>query len=59
MNSDIDKQAWTYFERVIDQSVLLFQREPEYEKAIFGLSPQIHRFYYPIDELSSFFSNSS
>ena len=35
---DFDKNAWTYFQRVINQSVKLFQKTPQYESALMGLT---------------------
>jgi len=52
-----DKTAWTYFSRVIDQSDLLFKKNPEYESTNFGLSKKYTNSKTEIDKLTDFFEN--
>ncbi len=55
---DLDQQAWQYFDRVIDQSELLFKKTPQYEKVLMGLSKKYNSSVIEVDTLSSFFENS-
>lgn len=55
----LDDKAWEYFGRVIDQSELLFQKKPQYESAILGLSRKYIDSVIEIDKLTDFFSNKS
>lgn len=56
----LDLEAWNYFNRVIEQSDLLFNKEPNFEKSgIFGLSPKYTGSTITHDELTEFFSNRS
>ena len=55
----LDKQAWEYFTEVIDQSELLFHREPQYEKAMLGLSKKYTESVTKTDILSDFFKNKN
>lgn len=55
----IDADAWNYFERVIEQSELLYKRSPEFESSMLGLSKKYKGSVIEVDELSSFFSGKS
>jgi hypothetical protein len=52
-----DNQAWTYFERVIDQSELLFHKKPQYENALLGLTKKYKESTIEIDKLTDFFTD--
>jgi hypothetical protein len=51
----IDKDAWAYFVRVIEQSELLFQKEPQYESKLLGLSKKYTQSKILIDKLNNSF----
>jgi|SRR5690554_39605 len=53
----LDKDAWEYFNRVIEQSELLFQRLPEYESIMLGLKTKYKGSNIGVDKLSDFFAN--
>lgn len=53
----LDKEAWEYFDRVIKQSELLFQRSPQYESKMFGLSEKYKESIVEVDKLTDFFAN--
>ncbi len=60
LNSDsLDSEAWNYFNRVIDQSELLFHRSPQYESAMLGLKQKYKDSKIEIDKLSDFFANKN
>lgn len=50
-----DNQASNYFKRVIDQSELLFQKTPQYESAMLGLTRKYKESKIEVDKLSAFF----
>lgn len=52
-----DKQAWTYFERVIEQSDLLFHKTPQYESTMLGLTKKYKESKVEVDKLSDFFAD--
>ena len=52
-----DKKASTYFQRVIEQSELLFQRKPKFEKTLLGLKQNYVKSKTKEDKLSDFFAN--
>lgn len=54
---DVDKKAWTYFQRVIDQSDLLFKKTPQHESANFGLTKKYKESIIEIDKLSEFLAD--
>lgn len=53
----LDYEAYDYFQRVIEQSELLFQRFPEYESTMLGLSKKYMGSNIMVDKLSDFFAN--
>jgi RNA polymerase-binding transcription factor DksA len=55
--NNLDNDAWNYFERVIEQSELLFKRTPKYESAMLGLTKKYTESTIEIDVLSDFFSD--
>ena len=55
----LDKTAWNYFSRVIEQSELLFKKVPEYESSMFGLSSKYISSKTEVDKLTDFFSSKS
>jgi hypothetical protein len=57
ISDKVDNDAWDYFNRVIDQSELLFQRNAHFDKALFGLSKKYKESITAVDHLSDFFSN--
>lgn len=52
-----DVTAWKYFERVIEQSDLLFSRTPQYESAMLGLTKKYKTSINEVDQLSEFFAD--
>jgi hypothetical protein len=52
-----DNQAWNYFKRVIDQSELLFSKEPQFDKGTLsiGLNKKYISSNLVVDKLSDFF----
>lgn len=52
---DFDSTAWNYFQRVIEQSELLFKKNPEYESTMLGLSKRYKSSKIEIDKLTDFF----
>jgi hypothetical protein len=55
----VDIDAWDYFNRVIDQSELLYQRNAHFDKANFGLTNRYKESTTEVDKLSEFFANKS
>ncbi len=56
---EVDKEAWKYFRRVIDQSELLFERNPEFETTMLGLKKKYSSSVTTVDKLTEFFSGKS
>lgn len=56
---NFDMQTWNYFQRVIDQSDLLFKKVPVYDKGIIGIMKKYKESVIEIDELSNFFSGKT
>ncbi len=54
---NIDIDAWDYFNRVIEQSELLFKRKAHFDKALLGLSKKYKESKTEVDKLTDFFSN--
>ena len=52
-----DTTAQAYFLRVIEQSELLFKKEPEYESTMLGLSKKYKSSRTDVDKLTDFFAN--
>lgn len=50
-----DVVAWKYFERVIEQSNLLFHKTPEYESTLLGLTRKYKGSKIEVDKLTEFF----
>lgn len=53
----LDKQAGSYFSRVIDQSDLLFQKIPQYESINLGFSKKYTESKIEVDKLTEFFAD--
>lgn len=53
----LENDAAAYFERVIDQSDLLFLKEPKFESTMLGLSSRYTTSVIETDKLSDFFNN--
>ena len=58
-SESLDDQSWNYFDRVIEQSELLFDKKPEYDSAMMGLTKKYKGSKVVVDKLSEFFSNKS
>lgn len=56
--TNLDKDAWEYFNRVIDHSELLFKNTPEYESALLGLTKKYKGFKTEMDKISEHFSRT-
>jgi hypothetical protein len=52
-----DRQALSYFMRVVDQSELLFKKTPRFESTMLGLSKKYKESIIEVDSLSDFFSD--
>lgn len=52
----LDQEAWDYFNKVIDNSELLFKNVPEYESALLGLTKRYKGFKNEVDKISEHFS---
>jgi len=50
----LDDQAWGYFQRVIDQSALLYRKVPEFENGFMGLTRKYIKSVIENDNLDSF-----
>lgn len=55
--NSLDKNAWDYFTRVIDQSEVLFAKKPVFENTMFGMKKKYKESIIEKDILSDFFSN--
>lgn len=53
---NLDQEAWDYFNKVIDNSELLFKNTPEYESALLGLTKKYKGFNNEVDKISEHFS---
>lgn len=51
-DDNLDKQAWEYFDRVIDQAELFFKRTPQYKNINFGFSTRYEESILERDLLS-------
>jgi hypothetical protein len=56
-DDSLDTQAWMYFQRVIEQSDILFQKKPQYENAMFGLTKKYKESKVEEDKLTEFFAD--
>jgi len=54
-----DRTAYEYFDRVIEQSELLFKNTPQFERSMLGLSKKYTSSKIDEDKLSDFFENRS
>ncbi|MCC6370482.1 MAG: hypothetical protein IT236_05690 [Bacteroidia bacterium] len=54
-----ESEAWEYFQRVIDQSDLLFKKEPEIESGFLGIKKSYKGSKVITDKLSDFFKNKN
>jgi hypothetical protein len=52
-----EKTAGLYFNRVIEQSELLFKKIPEYDSSLLGLSKKYKSSRIEVDKLTDFFNN--
>ncbi|MEO8149947.1 MAG: phospholipase D family protein [Bacteroidia bacterium] len=57
LGDSFDSEAWNYFNRVIEQSDLLFHKIPQYDSAMLGLTKKYKESKIEIDKLSDFFAN--
>src|SRR5688572_30399074 len=55
----LDDHAYKYFNRVIEQSELLFHKIPQYDSAMMGLTKKYKGSKVEVDKLSDFFANKS
>lgn len=53
----LDSRTSSYFQRVINQAVLLFQKIPQYESGMFGLTNRYTNSIIKVDKLSEFFKS--
>lgn len=61
LGEDVDKQAWEYFSRVIEQSKLIFKTMPEYDNGFAGsgLNKKYLNFNIVEDNLAEYFPTGS
>lgn len=55
-SESLDEQAVHYFGRVVEQATLIFKREPEYERAMFGLARKYTVSNTSVNKVQEFFS---
>lgn len=55
----LDRSAWSYFYRVIEQSDLLFKKVPQFESTKLGLSKKYNSSKIEVDKLTDFFANKN
>jgi len=53
----LDNQTYGYFERVVEQSDLLFQKIPQYESKMLGFANRYTNSIIEVDKLSEFFKS--
>ena len=53
-SEDLDKRALKYFGQVADQAELIYKKEPEYEKVMFGLSKKYLSSKVTMDKVNDF-----
>jgi len=56
-SEDLEETSRAYFQEIIDNSDVLFQKEPNYESGFLGLSKKYKDSEIVIDKLSEFFTN--
>jgi hypothetical protein len=59
IENNLDNEAWNYFNRVVEQSELLFKRRPVYDEKLMGFAKQYKTSKTEIDNLSEFFAKLS
>lgn len=52
---NIDAQAWSYFDKVIEQSELLYHKVPQFESGLFGLTKKYTGSEIKLNRLDAFF----
>jgi len=57
-NKSLDEVTWQYFETVIKQAELLFEKKPQYSKNILGIK-NYTKSEIVVDKLSEFFNNKT
>lgn len=55
---NLDGQAYKWSQRVVEQSELIYSKEPEYEDTLLGLSKKYIKSVVKIDDLSAFFKKN-
>lgn len=55
-SESLDDQALNYFSRVVDQAPVIFKKEPEYEKVMFGLNRRYLGSKVVKDDVAEFFA---
>ncbi len=58
-NESLDDQALNYFSRVVEQATIIYKREPEFEKAIFGLTKKYVGSKVIEDKVQEFFAGKA
>ena len=56
---NLDQDAWEYFNKVIDHSVLLFKNTPEYSREYWGLTEKFKGIKNELDKITEHFSKST
>lgn len=56
-SEDLEETSRAYFQEIIDNSDILFQKEPNYESGFLGLSKKYKDSEIVVDKLSEFFTN--
>jgi hypothetical protein len=54
-SDSIDDKALSYFSRVVEQATIIFKREPQFEKAMFGLTKKYNGSNVVEDKVQEFF----
>lgn len=56
LGNNLDKDAFYYFDEVINQAELIFKKSPQYENTLMGLRKKYTQSTIEIDKLSTFFT---
>ena len=57
--NNVDRDAWEYFNKVIENSELVFQNIPQYDSALFGLTKKYTGYKTTFDKISEHFSKNN
>ncbi len=58
-DNTVDNEAWKYFNRVIEQSELLFKKTTDYESGFLGITKRFKDSIIQVDKLTNFFNTTN